>query len=113
MADEVTIPSIAELLLPVLKATHDPGGSAARAELVEHVRLSVGLTDHPIAVVSSGPTGKSKALHRAEWAIYLLAHEHWRPGKRERAVYALTSGEMLHISRWTRCSSHCGTPFRV
>ena len=72
MSDDVKIPSISDLLWPVLQATHALGGSAARAELMEHVRGVAGLTDEQIAVVYSGPTGKSKALHRIEWAIYWL-----------------------------------------
>ena len=72
MANDMTIPSIPDLLLPVLKATHALGGSAARAELLERVRGVVGLTDEQIAVVYSGSSGKSKVLHRAEWTIYWL-----------------------------------------
>lgn len=72
MAKDVTLPSIRDLLLPVLKATRDLGGSASRSELVEHVRDLIGLTDEQLAVVYSGPSGKPKALHRVQWAIYWL-----------------------------------------
>ena len=72
MADDVTIPRVSDLLWPTLSAVADLGGSAQRAEILEHVRGVAGLTDEQIAVVYSGPTGKSKALYRAEWAIYWL-----------------------------------------
>ena len=72
MSDDVKIPSISDLLWPVLKATQTLGGSAARDELMEHARGVAGITDKQIAVVYSAPTGKSKALHRVEWAIYWL-----------------------------------------
>ena len=68
----VAIPRTPELLLPMLRAAHDLGGSATRAELLDHVRGVAELTDEQIAVVYAGASGKSKVLHRAEWAIYWL-----------------------------------------
>lgn len=68
---EVAIPRIADLMLHALKAVHRLGGSALRSEILEHVRTSAGLTDEQIAVVFPG-SGRSKALNRAEWAIYWL-----------------------------------------
>ena len=90
MSDEVNIPSIADLLWPALKSTHDLGGSAARTELIEHVVDAVGLTDEQIAVVYSGPTGNSKALHRVGWAIYWLKAIGALDSS-ERAIYTVTS----------------------
>ena len=52
--NDVTIPSVSELLWPALSAVADLGGSAQRAEILEHVRGVAGLTDEQIAVVYSG-----------------------------------------------------------
>ena len=68
---EVAIPGIADLMLHALKAVHRLGGSALRSEILEHVRTSARLTDEQIAVVFPR-SGRSKALNRAEWAIYWL-----------------------------------------
>ena len=89
MADDVTIPSISDLLWPALSAVAVLGGSAQRAEILENIRGVVGLTDEQIAVVYSGPTGKSKALHRAEWAIFWLKAMGALESS-ERGVYATT-----------------------
>ena len=67
----VAIPRTPELLLPMLRAAHDLGGSATRAELLDHVRGVAELTDEQIAVVYAGASGKSKVLHRAEWGDLL------------------------------------------
>ena len=88
MTNEVRIPRIADLLLPVLKAMQDLGGSASRAELLSHVQDVAGFTDEQLAVVFSGSTGKSKALYRAEWAIYWLKAIGVLESS-ERGVYAM------------------------
>lgn len=67
----VTIPGIADLMLPALKAVHNLGGSALRSEILAHVRESASLTDEQIAAVYPG-SGRSRVLHSAEWAIYWL-----------------------------------------
>lgn len=72
MSDDMNIPSIADLLWPVLKSAHELGGSAVRSELMDHVVGAARITDKQIAEVYPGPTGKSIALHRLEWAIYWL-----------------------------------------
>ena len=90
MTKGVTIPGIADLLWTVLKAMRDLGGSASRAELLSHVREVAGLTEEQLAVVFSGSTGKSKALYRAEWAIYWLRAIGVLDSSR-RGVYATTS----------------------
>lgn len=75
MAEDVTIPGIAELLWPVLKTMRDLGDSASRAELLEHVPEVAGFTEEQLAVVFSGSeskAGESKVLYRAEWANYWL-----------------------------------------
>ena len=89
MADEVAIPSISDLLWPVLRATDDLGGSAVRAELIKHVRDEMGFTDEQIAIAYSGPTGKSIVLHRLEWTVYWLKAINALDSS-QRGVYALT-----------------------
>ena len=75
MAEDVTMPRIADLLWPALKAIRDLGGSASRDELLSHFPEVAGFTEEQLAVVYSGSTNKagvSKVLYRAEWAIYWL-----------------------------------------
>lgn len=71
MVDDTTIPGTSELLWPVLRAAGDLGGSASRAELLEHVRGVADLTDEQIQVASES-TGESKVLTRAKWALQWL-----------------------------------------
>ena len=95
---KVAIPSISDLLWPVLRATDELGGSAVRAELIKHVRDEMGFTDEQIAVAYSGPTGKSIILHRLEWTVYWL--KAINPNRkifeaRKRETAALGAGEKL------------------
>ena len=68
MASGARIPGVDDLLWPVLKAVSDLGGSALRAEILEHART--GFTDEQIAVVASD--GRPVVLNRAGWAIHRL-----------------------------------------
>lgn len=75
MAEDVTIPGIAELLWPVLKTMRARGDSASRAELLLHVPEVAGFTEEQLADVYPGSTNKagvSKVQYRAELAIYWL-----------------------------------------
>ena len=79
------IPGVDDLLWPVLKAVGELGGSALRAEILEHART--GFTEEQIGVLASD--GQPVVLNRAGWAIHRLkilgALEN-----SERGVYATT-----------------------
>ena len=98
MTEDVTIPGISDLLWPALKAMGDLGGSASRAELLSRVREVAGFTDEQLAVVFSGSTGKSKALYRAEWAIYWLKAIGILESSK-RGVYATTPEGAEYLSK--------------
>lgn len=93
MAEDVTMPRIADLLWPALKAMRDLGDSASRDELLSHVPEVAGFTEEQLADVYSGPTNKagvSKVLYRAERAIYSLNSIGVFEGGSARGVYTVT-----------------------